>query len=101
MKLIVTIALLALCGIAGWSSYNAIQRWKQGEVREVPKAKVQRGDVAFPISTKGSLQGGNSKMMSAPMTGSRELTITQLRKPGELVEEGAIVAEFDTTEEAH
>ena len=40
-------------------------------------------------------------MMSAPMTGSRELTITQLRKPGELVEEGGIVAQFDTTEEAH
>ena len=55
MKLIVTIALLALCGIAGWSSYNAIQRWKQGEVREVPKAKVQRGDKCFDAYPEESL----------------------------------------------
>jgi hypothetical protein len=39
-------------------------------------------------------------MLIAPMTGSRELTITQLSKPGELVKEGDIVAQFDTTEES-
>ena len=101
MKALLTLALLTVGALAAWSGYNAMQRWKQGEVREIPTSKVRRGDVSFPISTKGSLQGGNSKMLSAPMTGSAQLTITQLRKPGELVEEGEVVAQFDTTEEAH
>jgi HlyD family secretion protein len=101
MKALVYIAILTVCAIAGWAGYNAVQRWKQGEIREIPRTAVRRGDLAFPISTKGSLQGGNSKMLMAPMTGSQQLTLTQLRKPGDLVQEGDVVAEFDTTEEAH
>jgi multidrug efflux pump subunit AcrA (membrane-fusion protein) len=101
MKALVYLAILAICTIAGWAGFNAIQKWKQGEVREVPRTKVRRGDLAFPISTKGALQGGNSKMLIAPMTGSQQLTITQLSKPGDLVKEGEVIVEFDTTEEAH
>ena len=99
LRSLLFVVLLALLGAGAWSGYGTVQRWKEGETRTVPVAKVSRGDVAFPISAKGSLQGGNSKMMMAPMTGSRELTVTQLRKPGELVKEGEVVAQFDTTEE--
>ena len=101
MKALVSLAILSLTILGGWTGFNAMQRWKQGEVREIPTSKVRRGDVIFPIATKGSLQGGNSKMLTAPMTGSPQLTIVNLRKPGELVEEGEVIAQFDTTEEAH
>ena len=98
---VISLGLVSLLAAAAWSGYQTVERWKQGEARTVPMARVTRGDVAFPISAKGSLQGGNSKMLIAPMTGSRELTITQLAKPGDLVKQGDLVVQFDTTEEAH
>jgi HlyD family secretion protein len=38
-------------------------------------------------------------MLIAPMTGGREMVITSLRRPGELVEAGDVVVQFDTTEQ--
>ena len=99
VKPLLFLCFLVLLGVGAWSGFGRVQTWKQGEARTVPTAKVTRGDVAFPISATGSLQGGNSKMLMAPMTGSPQLTVTQLRKPGELVKEGEVIAQFDTTEE--
>jgi multidrug efflux pump subunit AcrA (membrane-fusion protein) len=59
---------------------------------------VRRGNVTFSVSAKGELQGGNSAMLTAPMAGGVELVITSLREPGELVEAGDVVADFDATE---
>lgn len=104
-ELLVRAASLAtvagLLSTGAWMGYGTVQRWKKGEERGVPVATVKRGDVAFPISAKGSLQGGNSKMLTAPMTGSQQLTLMQLRKPGEMVDEGEVVATFDPTEETY
>jgi len=66
-----------------------------------PTTRVRRGDVTFSVYANGTLQGGNSKMVVAPMTGSNSLTITELGKSGELVHEGDVVARFDTTEETY
>ena len=63
----------------------------------VPSAAVKRGDVAFTVSAKGELQGGNSEMLSAPMAGGGALSITFLRESGELVKQGDVVVKFDTT----
>jgi HlyD family secretion protein len=65
----------------------------------VPSAAASRTTVAFTIAANGDLQGGNSKMLAAPMTGSAQLILTELRSPGETVKEGDVVAQFDTTEE--
>jgi len=100
LRWLLTAGLVSALGVGAWSAYRKVEQWKKGDEREVPLARVSRGDVAFPISAKGSVQGGNSKMLIAPMTGSRELTITQLAKPGELVKQGDVVAQFDTTEES-
>ena len=40
-------------------------------------------------------------MLSAPMTGGGALVLKYLRNSGELVNEGDVVAEFDTTEQAY
>lgn len=65
----------------------------------LPSTTVKRGEVQFTVSARGELQGSNSEMMVAPMTGARELIITYLREPGELVKKGDTVVEFDTTEQ--
>ncbi|MGO9242472.1 MAG: efflux RND transporter periplasmic adaptor subunit [Bryobacteraceae bacterium] len=66
-----------------------------------PTTRVRRGDVVLSVYANGTLQGGNSKMVVAPMVGSNSLTITELGKSGELVHEGDVVARFDTTEETY
>ncbi|MBI4892255.1 MAG: HlyD family efflux transporter periplasmic adaptor subunit [Acidobacteria bacterium] len=66
---------------------------------DLPTTTVKRGDVRFTVSARGELQGSNSEMLVAPMTGARELIITFLRQPGELVEPGAEVVRFDTTDQ--
>ena len=65
----------------------------------IPSAAVKRGDIEFTVSAKGELQGGNSEMLSAPMAGGGSLALTFLRGSGELVKEGDVVAQFDTTEQ--
>jgi multidrug efflux pump subunit AcrA (membrane-fusion protein) len=67
----------------------------------LPSTRVRTGDVTFTITADGAVQGGNSKMLTAPMAGGGTLTLTELRKPGELVKKGDIVAQFDTTDEAY
>jgi multidrug efflux pump subunit AcrA (membrane-fusion protein) len=65
----------------------------------LPTAAVKRGDVPFTVAARGELQGGNSEMLVAPMTGTGGVSITYLRESGELVHEGDVVVKFDTTEQ--
>src|SRR5580692_8922962 len=66
-----------------------------------PTTAVRRGDVTFAVYARGEFQGGNSIMLTAPMVGGTDMSITSLRSPGELVKSGDIVAEFDTTEQLY
>ena len=65
----------------------------------IPTAPVRRGDVTFTVTAKGELQGGNTEMLFAPMTGGNAMAITELRESGDLVKEGDVVVRFDTTEQ--
>lgn len=65
----------------------------------VPTTSVKRGNVVFTVTAKGELQGGNSEMLAAPMTGGGDMTITYLRTAGEVVKTGDTVAQFDTTDQ--
>lgn len=64
-----------------------------------PSTKVRRGDVTFTVNANGALQGGNSKMVTAPMIGSQTLVITELAQSGDLVKQGDVVLRFDSTDE--
>ena len=66
----------------------------------IPWTIVKRGDVTFTVTARGELQGGKSEMLTAPMTGGNDMILTYLKTPGEVVKEGDIVAQFDTTEQA-
>lgn len=88
-----SVALLSFGGV------HIMQAIEQQDEAPIPATPVKRSTVVFTVSAKGDLQGGNSKMLTAPMTGSAQLVLTELRKPGELVNEGEVIAAFDTTEE--
>lgn len=93
---------IAVVGTVALASFGGIQVMQTIDVPDeapMPSTPVKRTTVAFTVAAKGDLQGGNSKMMTAPMTGSAQLVLTELRKPGEMVKEGEVVAAFDTTEE--
>lgn len=103
---------LVLAGVMGWAglrwSGKVPMTWaarlklpgstaKAGE--NIPTTVVKRGDVTFTVTARGDLQGGNSEMLSAPMVGGAELVLTSLRRSGDVVQEGDVVAQFDTTEQ--
>ncbi len=69
------------------------------EPAPLPSTRVRTGDLTFTVTAEGSLQGGNSRLLTAPMIGGGALILTELRKPGEMVKQGDVVARFDTTDE--
>jgi RND family efflux transporter MFP subunit len=100
-RLAVLIVVLSGLGLAGYGGLSVYRDITAKPEERIPVAPVRRGDVAFTITAQGQLQGGNSRMMTAPMTGSSQLVLTQLSRPGELVKQGDVVAQFDTTEETY
>jgi multidrug efflux pump subunit AcrA (membrane-fusion protein) len=96
--LAVTLVILALGSWEGAKFFRSISVVKASGV---PTTLVKRGDVPFTVAAKGELQGSNTEMLSAPMTGGGALGIRVLRESGELVKEGDVVVEFDTTEQEY
>jgi len=85
--------------LAVWGGFEWRKAAPQLAPLGFPTTTVKRGTVKVSVTARGELQGGRSEMLSAPMTGARELTITYLRQAGELVNAGEKVVEFDTTEQ--
>ncbi len=67
----------------------------------IPTTVIRRGDLTLTVSARGELQGGNSEMLTAPMTGGSDMALTALRDPGDVVNAGDVVAQFDTTEQGY
>ncbi len=95
------ILIAAVLALAAWGARYVARDLQTGGATRIPTATVRRGDVTFTVVARGELQGGNSKTLTAPMTGSPQLILTSLRSSGDLVNEGDVVAEFDTTEETY
>ena len=100
-KLIVLAAVLIALAAAARSVPRLFERLNNTAVAPIPSTRVRTGDVTFTITADGAVQGGNSKMLTAPMAGGGQLTLTDLRKSGELVKKGDVVAQFDTTDESY
>jgi multidrug efflux pump subunit AcrA (membrane-fusion protein) len=96
-----TAGALGAVALAGWGGVSIYLSLATKREEVTPAAPVRRGGVTFSISAQGALQGGNSKMLAAPMTGANQLVLTQLIRTGDLVGEGDVVAQFDTTEESY
>ena len=99
-KLPIRSAAAVLClALAGWGAWKWRRSAPADDAPAVPTTAVKRGDVRITVTADGELHGGNSEMLTAPMTGGQDMVLTYLRRPGELVEAGDVVATFDTTEQ--
>ena len=101
LTLFFALSFLAVLGVLGWGTLRAIQVATVSAGAEVPTTPVKKGRVTIAVSARGELQGGNSEMMIAPMTGGNDMAITYLREPGELVNPGDTIVEFDTTQQEY
>jgi multidrug efflux pump subunit AcrA (membrane-fusion protein) len=96
-RILVFTALLAVVGVLAWGAMKLVKAATATVAVEVPTTKVRKGTVSIAVAARGELQGGNSEMIVVPPTGSDSTAITSLRSPGEMVNQGETVVEFDTT----
>ncbi len=95
-------AALVSIGLAAWGSVKLSHMASAGMAASkpgVPVTGVKHGKVVITVAARGELQGGNSEMLAGPMTGGADMAITFLRAPGELVNAGDVVVQFDTTDQ--
>jgi multidrug efflux pump subunit AcrA (membrane-fusion protein) len=97
----IVLATLVPLALIGWGSLRISKMITPAAVSRVPTTRVKRSDVVITVTARGELSGGNSEMLSAPMTGGGETAITYMREPGELVKPGDVVVKFDTTEQEY
>ena len=93
---------LGLLALAGWGGSRLVKAVSpESAASRLPVTRVKRGDVTITVNAKGELSGGQTEMLSAPMTGGGDMAITFLREPGEQVAAGDVVVKFDTTEQEY
>ncbi len=102
LKALIVTAILAAAGVGMvWQGKRMYKAVKPPTDTVVPTTTVRRGDLTLTVSATGELRGGNSEVLSAPMTTGGELHITTLRKTGEVVKAGDVVVEFDPTDQEY
>jgi multidrug efflux pump subunit AcrA (membrane-fusion protein) len=94
------LALIAAVFIA-WGAIRIVRSVSATPSAETPSTRVKLGPVAITVAARGDIQGGNPEMLTAPMVGSDTLTVTSLRQPGDLIEAGDVVVQFDTTQQEY
>lgn len=97
--LLLLLIVLAVVGALAWGAIRVVRATTATTALELPTTKVKQGRVTLTVAARGELQGGNSEMLTAPMVGGTDMAITSLREPGELVNPGDVVVQFDTTEQ--
>src|SRR4051794_37796378 len=93
--------VLLLLAVGGWAGAKFVHSVSVVKASGIPTTMVKRGDVPFTVAAKGELQGSNTEMLYAPMTGGGALSIRTFRESGELVKVGDVVVQFDTTEQEY
>ncbi len=96
-RILAVVAVLAVIAIAAFGTRKLVKAVTTQTVADLPSTKVRRGRVTISVTARGELQGGNTEMIVVPPTGADSTAITFLREPGEMVEAGDTVVEFDTT----
>ena len=102
MKLRGLLLLFLVLGVVtalAWGAMRFARFTRTEAASELPTTRVRKGRVVLTVTARGELQGGNSEMLTAPMTGGGDMAITFLRAPGELVNAGDTVVQFDTTQQ--
>jgi hypothetical protein len=101
IRIVMPVVVLAVLGAVAWGALRVVRVTASTTAVELPSTKVKKGRVTLSVAARGELQGGNSEMLTAPMSGGGDMAITQLRDPGEVVNEGDVVVQFDTTQQEY
>jgi HlyD family secretion protein len=99
IRLIVSLVVIVLAMALVWGGLRVVQLVARDTPIEIPTTVVKKGRVTIVVASRGELQGGNSEVLTAPMTGGGEMALTFLREPGELVKKDDVIASFDTTQQ--
>jgi len=101
MKMRIMIALAGVLVVMAvvWGSLHIVALMARDSRPDIPTTHVKKGHVTIIVSARGELQGGNSEVLTAPMSGGGDMAITYLREPGELVKTDDVIAQFDTTQQ--
>jgi HlyD family secretion protein len=100
-RLVIGALVLAVAAALGWGALRFVKAASPGSSSSVPTTRARKGRVVVSVTARGELEGGNSEMLTAPMVGGGDLPITFLREPGELVQAGDVVVQFDTTQQEY
>src|SRR5689334_18731245 len=100
-RILLILTVLVVLGAIGWGGIRVAKVANTPHTVELPTTRVKKGQVTITVAARGELVGGNSEMLTAPMVGGGDLAITQLREPGEVVEPGDVVVQFDTTQQEY
>jgi len=101
IRFVMPVVVLAVLGGIAWGALRMIKATTASAGVEVPATKVKKGRVTLTVSARGELIGGNSEMLTAPMSGGGDMAITELRDAGEVVNAGDVVVQFDTTQQEY
>ncbi len=96
-RILIAASAAVVLGAGAWGVARLVKTATAEAHAEIPTTRVKRGSVTITVAARGELQGGNSEMLTAPMIGGTDMAITYLREPGEVVEPGDMVVQFDTT----
>ena len=91
LRLLIAVIVLAILGGAGWGVRRIIQVATASTAATIPTTHVKKGRVTITVSARGELQGGNSEVLTAPMTGGQDMAVTYLRDTGEVVNPGSAI----------
>ncbi len=97
-KLVGSAVLLVVVG-AGAGLALALQGLG-GREREIPTARVRRGNLELKVHTTGELRPARTSMLVAPSVGG-SMQILHLMKTGTLVKAGDLVIELDPSEQEY
>src|ERR1039457_6733734 len=97
--LLIAAICAAIAGAIVWEGRRMYTAVKPQADTAIPTTVVKRSDLTLTVSAKGELRGGNSEVLSAPLTSGCDLHLPRLRKTGEVVKSSDPVVEFDPTEE--
>jgi hypothetical protein len=103
VRLLILGIVLSIVGAAAFGTirFLRVSTVASATSTAIPTTRVKRGPVVISVNARGELQGGNSEMLVAPMTGVDTMPITFLRDAGELVQAGDVVVQFDTTQQEY
>jgi HlyD family secretion protein len=99
IRLLISVAAIVVLTALVWGGVHVVRVMAREPSPEIPTTRVKRGRVTIVVAARGELQGGNSEVLTAPMTGGGDMAITFLRGPGELVKPADVVIQFDTTQQ--